>query len=239
MEKEYSIRLRSDERRTAIVKSVRAVFARKGFHGTTTKELAAAAGVSEALLFKHFPNKEALYDAMIECCSREPGFAEIASNRFAELVPSAAGLVVLVHYMVSHFVECCDSNASAMDRLAVQSLLADGAFLHRTIHAVADTWIAKFEECITAAAAGGDMHELPVRPDLRFWFAHHLAFGLRLHLNLPDQPALDYRVNKMELVEQAVWFALLGLGMKEASIRRWYVRETLAAADLVRASASA
>ena len=43
---------------------MRRVFAAKGFDGTTTRELADAAGVSEALLFKHFPNKEALFSAM-------------------------------------------------------------------------------------------------------------------------------------------------------------------------------
>ena len=57
-------KLSGNERRAAIVKAVREVFAEKGFDGTTTRELAAAAGVSEALLFKHFPNKEALYSAM-------------------------------------------------------------------------------------------------------------------------------------------------------------------------------
>ena len=47
------------------------MFAEKGSHGSTTRELAQAAGVSEALLFKHFPNKEALYSAMIQACIQE------------------------------------------------------------------------------------------------------------------------------------------------------------------------
>ena len=50
-------KLSGDERRAAIIKAVQRVFAEKGFDGTTTRELASAAGVSEALLFKHFPNK--------------------------------------------------------------------------------------------------------------------------------------------------------------------------------------
>ena len=48
-------KLSGEERRAAIIKAVRQVFAEKGFDGTTTRELADAAGVSEALLFKHFP----------------------------------------------------------------------------------------------------------------------------------------------------------------------------------------
>ena len=64
------VKLSAEERRAAIIQAVRRVFADKGFHGTTTRELADAAGVSEALLFKHFPNKEALYSAMqLSCCN--------------------------------------------------------------------------------------------------------------------------------------------------------------------------
>ena len=58
-------RLTGPERREAIIAAVRGVFAEKGFHGTTTRALAQAAGVSEALLFKHFPSKEALYSAVL------------------------------------------------------------------------------------------------------------------------------------------------------------------------------
>jgi len=42
------------------------VFSRKGFAGTTTRELAAAAGLNEALLFRHFGNKEEIYWAVLE-----------------------------------------------------------------------------------------------------------------------------------------------------------------------------
>ena len=47
-----------DERRAAIVKAVLPLFARQGFSNTTTRQLAEAAGVSEALLYKHFPSKD-------------------------------------------------------------------------------------------------------------------------------------------------------------------------------------
>ena len=41
-------------------------FSRQGFEGTTTKEIAAAAGVTEAIIFRHFPNKHALYTAVLD-----------------------------------------------------------------------------------------------------------------------------------------------------------------------------
>ena len=42
------------------------LFSRKGFAGTTTKEIALAAGVSEAIIFRHFATKRDLYTAIIE-----------------------------------------------------------------------------------------------------------------------------------------------------------------------------
>lgn len=42
------------------------LFSRKGFAGTTTKEIALAAGVSEAIIFRHFATKRELYTAIIE-----------------------------------------------------------------------------------------------------------------------------------------------------------------------------
>jgi TetR/AcrR family transcriptional regulator len=55
----------SQERQAGLIAAAAALFAAKGFNGTTTKEIARAAGVSEALVFKHFPTKRALYGAIL------------------------------------------------------------------------------------------------------------------------------------------------------------------------------
>jgi AcrR family transcriptional regulator len=59
-------RLSGPERRRQIIETAAEIFARNGFRGTTTREVAAAAGVSEAAVFKHFATKEDLYAAIIE-----------------------------------------------------------------------------------------------------------------------------------------------------------------------------
>lgn len=48
-----------------MISTAASLFAANGFKGTTTKEIAKAAGVSEALLFKYFPTKRALYAAIL------------------------------------------------------------------------------------------------------------------------------------------------------------------------------
>lgn len=62
-------RLSSSERRAAIVEAAVGLFSEKGFRGATTRELAAAAGISEPVLYSHFANKRELYTAIIESLS--------------------------------------------------------------------------------------------------------------------------------------------------------------------------
>ncbi len=58
-------RLPTSERREQIVGAAMRCFAERGFEGTTTRMLAKAAGVSEGLIFRHFPTKKSLYRAII------------------------------------------------------------------------------------------------------------------------------------------------------------------------------
>jgi len=55
-----------DIRRQEILKAAMELFAIKGFRGTTTRDLAAHAGVNEAIIFRHFTNKTELYRAILE-----------------------------------------------------------------------------------------------------------------------------------------------------------------------------
>src|SRR5881396_1135387 len=59
------LRSAGQERQASIIAAAAALFAAKGFNGTTTREIAQTAGISEALLFKHFPTKRALYAAIL------------------------------------------------------------------------------------------------------------------------------------------------------------------------------
>jgi AcrR family transcriptional regulator len=59
-------RLPAGERRQQILEVATELFARQGFQGTTTKQIAQRAKVNEAILFRHFPSKKDLYWAVIE-----------------------------------------------------------------------------------------------------------------------------------------------------------------------------
>jgi hypothetical protein len=63
-----SRKLPATDRKEAILAAAVPVFARLGRAGATTKEIAKAAGISEALLYKHFSGKEALYAELESHC---------------------------------------------------------------------------------------------------------------------------------------------------------------------------
>src|SRR6185503_7738922 len=65
-------RMSGTDRRAQLIDIAIDLFSRRGFAGTTTKEIAAAAGVTEAIIFRHFATKQDLYTAIVESmCSRD------------------------------------------------------------------------------------------------------------------------------------------------------------------------
>ena len=59
-------RMSAEDRRNQIIVTAAELFSQKGFRGTTTKEIAERAGVSEAIIFRHFATKDELYSAILD-----------------------------------------------------------------------------------------------------------------------------------------------------------------------------
>ena len=66
-------RMSGDERRKQILRVAIQLFSQNGFSGTTTKEIARAAGVSEAMVFRHYATKQELYHAILDHKACEGG----------------------------------------------------------------------------------------------------------------------------------------------------------------------
>ncbi len=211
-------KISGEERRASIIRAARTVFVKNGFSGTTTRQLAAAAGVSEALLFKHFPSKEALYSAILRKSFEDQGSK--ITERLRSLKPSTSALVFLVHDLVSHILgEQADPRGRSFFRLVIRSLMDEGEFTRLAIQGGPLHWVQKLTECAEAAKAAGDMLDTPVRPNLGGWFVHELVTGVLIH-SLPGESVIDYGVSRDDLVKQAVRFCLLGMGLKEEALRR-------------------
>lgn len=60
------VRMAAEDRKLQILRVAVSLFSQKGFGGTTTKEIAQAAGVSEAMVFRHYATKQELYSAILD-----------------------------------------------------------------------------------------------------------------------------------------------------------------------------
>jgi AcrR family transcriptional regulator len=211
-----TLRMTGDLRRQLILGAARRCFARNGFAGTTTKSVAAAAAISEGLLFKHFPSKAALYaEILAEECEADPDLAHLLGQQ-----PSTATLVELVKGMVGHFMQISegpDEQEAQRLRLMMSSHLDDGEFARLLYAKVGDLIGPLFTASIERAVAAGDAARIGTKPLLNlFWFAHHTVLMAALS-RLPAVPCLAYG-NAADLERQLCQFILRGIGLNEAAI---------------------
>jgi AcrR family transcriptional regulator len=210
-----TLRMTSDLRRQLILSAAKRCFARNGFAGTTTKSVAAAAAISEGLLFKHFPSKAALYaEILAEECEADPDFAHLLGQE-----PSTATLVELVKGMVGHFMEVSDGSdqeEAQRLRLMMTSHLDDGEFARLLYDKIGGLIGPMFSASIESAVAAGDAARIGSDPLNLFWFAHHTVLMSAL-TRLPAVPCLSYG-NAADLERQLCQFILRGIGLTEAAI---------------------
>jgi AcrR family transcriptional regulator len=209
-------RLDADERHKAIVAAALPLFAKNGFAGTTTRELAEAADISEALLFKHFPSKKDLYAEILQLgCEGDP-----ALERLAMLEPSTLTLGRMTHYMVRYFVEASGADRATRDqklRLVLHSFLEDGEYARDLFETIFARVHPLFAASIEAALDAGDLMPGGIASANAFWFGHHVAATIAFVL-LPARACLGYAGTIAAVVDEASRFILRGLGMTEAAI---------------------
>jgi AcrR family transcriptional regulator len=217
-----TLRMTSDLRRELILSAAKRCFARNGFAGTTTKSVAAAASISEGLLFKHFPTKLALYaEILAEACEADP-----ALHRLLGLEPSTETLVVLVRGMVRHFLNVSgvpDQQEAQKLRLMITSHLDDGEFARVLYEKIGDLIGPMFTASLQRAVTAGDASAVGHEPLNLFWFAHHTVLMMAL-TQLPGIPCLAY-AKATDLERQVSEFILRGIGLNEPAIALHLDRE--------------
>jgi AcrR family transcriptional regulator len=214
------LRMTSDLRRQLILSAAKRCFARHGFAGTTTKSVAAAASISEGLLFKHFPSKAALYaEILAEECEADPDLVHLLGQE-----PSTATLVELVRGMAGHFMHVREDEEEAQRlRLMTTSHLDDGEFARLLYGKVGDLIGSVFTSSIERAIAAGEASRIGNEPLNLFWFAHHTVVMAALS-RLPTVPCLTYG-DAADLEQQLCEFILRGIGLTEAAIASHLDRE--------------
>jgi len=222
--KSARFRLNGSARREEIIAAARTLFSERGFDGATTRELAERARVSEALLFKHFKNKRAIYLAMLEACLKSDSWAQ--GYRLLALKPSASTLAAMLHF-IGEKVTTPDEDMRTTHRLLARSLSEDGEFARVIFQHVDETWLGKMNACLRAAKRAGELREGVALHPCASWLAQHVFMMLAL-THTPAGCAVDYTVERARLIRETVLFCLRGMGLSEAVIADVYVPDAYA-----------
>jgi AcrR family transcriptional regulator len=113
----------AEARRAQIVEVATFLFAKKGFKGTTTREIAAKAGISEAIIFRHFAKKEELYSAIVNGkCSDKDGqsllLKALEGKRGREVFREVASHLITEHRKDPSFMRLLTYSALEEHRLS-------------------------------------------------------------------------------------------------------------------------
>jgi AcrR family transcriptional regulator len=151
-------RFSAADRREQILEVAARLFARQGFQGTTTKGIAAHAGVTEALIFRHFPSKDHLYWAVIQ--SKIKGASSPRERLLAKLAASGDDAEVLAG-VAADILER-RAKDQTLSRLLLYSALENHRLSHRFFRTYASAHYELLAEFIRQRIADGAFR--PVDP---------------------------------------------------------------------------
>ena len=185
-------RLSAAERRQQIINTAAELFSRKGFSGTTTREIARSIGVSEATVFKHFATTEALYDAIIEAKTQTGQLLE-ALTPAAQEKNDQSFLTSLARWMITR-----TKTDPMMMRLLFFSALEGHALSERFFQSryrSVDKFVAEY---VAARIADGAFRAMdPMQAALNFigMVSHHIL--LRELFRQPSHLVTEHAVAEM------------------------------------------
>ncbi len=141
--------------RERILSEASRLFARRGYHGTSTREIARAVGIRQPSLFHHFPSKDAILQALIDSdLDRAVPFAEAMADGEG---PVAVRLYRYLRQDVLHLA----SSPYDLSGLYTEEVMRDPAFApwarkRARLHAA-------IERMIGEGVASGEFVEVPPR----------------------------------------------------------------------------
>lgn len=204
-------RLSATDRRISILNAATTVFATQGFDGAKTQQIAAAAQVSEALVYRHFSSKTALYRAVLRKLVQDQN-SSFASFGFTEL--NAGGVLTVLEYTFRSALRGEWSGGPQALRLLFASLTGDGHYARLTYRRAKRLAAPELMCALDAAQAAGDITGPPVSVGNIIAFVEHIS-SMMLASRLNGQPVIGYDGDDDDVVREAVLFCARGIGMRE------------------------
>lgn len=207
-------RIPATERKGLILEAARKVFAESGFEGAKTQRIAAEAKISEALVYRHYPSKEALYRAVLRQLIREQD-----ANYRQMYLPEAttAGLVESIRNYVELSLSEPGGRVQEGLRMLLASLAGEGGYASLVYRRAQRKMQHQVEAAINAARAAGDLHDRGISTRNLALFQEHIGTMLTMLIALPNR---DELYDRETLLHDATLFCCRGVGLTEDAITR-------------------
>lgn len=146
------MRLPAPDRKKQLLEIAMKLFSDKGFDGTSTREIAEAAGVNEALIFRHFRSKEDLFWAVLSDRVERRG----RNHRIRELAKSEGDFREVIVAIAETLLDRTDDDA-AVTRLLFYSALRNRELSHRFFRTYGQEKIEMLADHIRVGIAAGHL----------------------------------------------------------------------------------
>lgn len=211
-------RISGADRRNSILEAACAVFSEHGYEGAKTQKIAATAGVSEALVYRHFPSKLALYRAVLRQFIREQN-ASFEAIGLPE--PNTQSLVQTIKAFFQNYLTTRPLHQEQAVRILLDSLAGDGSYAQLTYRRAIKLMLDKLERAMDAARAAGDLSGPRISAVNAGLFMDHVG-NLIAASRLGGRRSIPYQGDDEQLLRDAVWLCGRGIGLSQQALEKWY-----------------
>jgi len=212
--------MNGEERKLSIISAAASIFSQKGFHGTSVRNIAEAAGVSEALLYKHFASKEEIYLSLGKYIE---GQLLSLVKGFRDSEPGGKMMVELVYCLVMMILTDMPGKTEmqrSFERLLAYSLLENIDFAKKVFLNYSYELSPIWDKAVNAAIKNKEVNN-NLKIKNKMWFVHHLAMAINF-LSFSGEKLFPFKGTFNELVEEIIKFALVSIGLTDKTIEKYY-----------------
>jgi len=189
-------RMKAQDRRRQLLESAAQCFARHGYRGTTTAMIAAEAGISEPIIYRHFKNKHDLFVALIE---------KVADEVFAnwqKATRNAASPLEKLQVLMYQNPATSDPRTASVYRLLFHaSTETSEPAIQQATHHHYQRYVNSLASVVSEAQKAGQIRD-DVPAEWLAWQIIHAAVGFAMvrPLNIPSHASLEFAQGTIRLL---------------------------------------
>lgn len=209
-------RMDREQRKAQIIRAVMPLFSVHGFDTVTSKDMAKAAGVSEGLIYKYFPQKSDIYYSVYTLLCSEMT-SEL--DNLLKLTPCFQSLMAFFGKFVDHVFDDSLMPNKILPKLIMRSIIEDGEFAGYFFDIINAKLCPFISKCLDECKNENLISNKEFPNQFSFWFFHHLIVMFRF-INRSDKTLVSYSQSNSEIKDELIRFGMRGMTFNEEAIAR-------------------